>query len=95
MLLHLRLRLLRPYYLYQCDIARGTAHFRTPVACGLSLIQSLRGFTTGHAVPTYVIDTPGGGGKIPIYPDYVISQSPGKIIVKNYKEEIFVYPDMK
>jgi len=82
----------RPYYLYQCDPAIGTEHFRTTVQCGLKIISSLRGFTTGYAVPTYVIDAPGGGGKIPITPDYVVSYSKRGVILRNYEGKIYVYP---
>jgi len=64
----------RPYYIYQCDPVKGTAHFRTPVAVGINIIDKLRGFTSGYAVPTYVVDAPGGGGKIPVGPNYLISQ---------------------
>jgi len=82
----------RPYYLYQCDPAVGTEHFRTTIQCGLKIISSLRGFTTGYAIPTYVIDAPGGGGKIPINPDYVISYSKRGVILRNYENKIYVYP---
>ena len=64
----------RPYYLYQCDPITGSSHFRTPVAKGLEIIEGLRGHTTGYAVPTYVIDAPGGGGKIPLQPNYVVGR---------------------
>ena len=64
----------RPYYLYQCDPISGSAHFRTPVSKGLEIIEGLRGHTTGYAVPTYVIDAPGGGGKIPLQPNYVVGR---------------------
>ncbi len=90
----LKLRI-RPYYLYQCDIAKGTSHFRTHVSFGLKVIENLRGFTSGIAIPTFVIDTPGGGGKIPLSPDYVISKSRNSIIVKNYEQKVFVYPEIK
>ncbi|HAM39015.1 MAG TPA: lysine 2,3-aminomutase [Elusimicrobia bacterium] len=85
----------RPYYIYQCDLAPGTAHFRTTVATGIKIIESLRGYTTGYAVPEYVIDAPGGGGKVPISPEYIISKSKGNIIIKNWKNEIYVYPENK
>lgn len=81
----------RPYYIYQCDLARGTSHFRTPVSVGINIIEKLRGHTTGYAVPTYVIDAPGGGGKIPIGPNYLISQARGKYILRNYKGKIYTY----
>ncbi len=69
----------KPYYYYQCDLAEGTAHFRTSVAKGIEIYESLRGHTTGFGVPTYIIDAIGGGGKTPVFPNYVISQAPGKI----------------
>ena len=81
----------RPYYIYQCDPVRGTAHFRTPVVVGINIIEKLRGFTSGYAVPTYVIDAPGGGGKIPIGPNYLISQDKGKHVLRNYKGKIYTY----
>ncbi len=83
----------KPYYLYQCDLSRGIEHFRTRVDRGISLIESLRQHTTGMAVPTYVVDAPGGGGKIPVHPDYVISRSPGKIVLRNFEGEIFAYTE--
>jgi hypothetical protein len=85
----------RPYYLYQCDPISGSAHFRTPVEKGLEIIQSLRGFTSGYAVPTYVIDAPGGGGKIPLLPQYVLGRNGKDIILRNYKYEIYTYPDVE
>lgn len=81
----------RPYYIYQCDLSRGLAHFRTSVAKGIEIIEYLRGHTSGFAVPTYVIDAPGGGGKIPIEPQYLISMGEGKVVVRNYEGGIFVY----
>ncbi|MEW6334177.1 MAG: KamA family radical SAM protein [Thermodesulfobacteriota bacterium] len=83
----------KPYYLYQCDPIPGSSHFRTPVSRGLEIIRRLRGFTTGYAVPTYVIDAPGGGGKIPLLPDYVVGLENGDLILKNYEGQIFRYPD--
>ncbi len=83
----------KPYYLYQCDPIPGSSHFRTPVAKGLDVIRGLRGFTTGYAVPTYVIDAPGGGGKIPILPEYVVGQENGDLLLRNYEGNIFRYPD--
>ena len=83
----------RPYYIYQCDLALGTEHFRTSVATGIQIIEKLRGHTTGYAVPTYVIDAPGGGGKIPMGPVYQISKAKGKIVLRNYEGEIFEYPE--
>lgn len=81
----------RPYYIYQCDPVRGTSHFRTPVAVGINIIEKLRGHTSGYAVPTYVIDGPGGGGKIPVGPNYVLSQAKGKFVLRNYKGKIYTY----
>lgn len=81
----------RPYYIYQCDLAVGTGHFRTSVSTGINIIEKLRGHTTGYAVPTFVIDAPGGGGKIPIGPTYMISQAKGKVTVRNYEGKIFEY----
>lgn len=83
----------RPYYIYQCDLAMGTEHFRTSVATGIQIIEKLRGHTTGYAVPTYVVDAPGGGGKIPLQPDYVVSRGKGKIALRNYEGKIFEYPE--
>jgi lysine 2,3-aminomutase len=81
----------RPYYIYQCDPVRGTAHFRTPVAVGINIIEKLRGHISGYAVPIYVIDGPGGGGKIPVGPNYVLSQAKGKYVLRNYKGKIYTY----
>jgi lysine 2,3-aminomutase len=81
----------RPYYIYQCDPVKGTQHFRTPVAAGINIIEKLRGHTSGYAVPTYVIDGPGGGGKIPVGPNYVLSQAKGKYVLRNYKGKIYTY----
>jgi len=83
----------RPYYIYQCDLARGTEHFRTSISTGIKIIQSLRGFTTGYAVPTFVVDAPGGGGKIPINPEYIIAKTRKGTILKNYENKLFVYPE--
>jgi lysine 2,3-aminomutase len=83
----------RPYYIYQCDLATGTEHFRTSVATGIQIIEKLRGYTTGYALPTFVVDAPGGGGKIPVNPDYVVSRSKGKVVLKNYEGKIFEYPE--
>ena len=71
----------RPYYLYQCDPITGSSHFRTPVARGLEILQGLRGHTSGYAVPTYVIDAPGGGGKIPLLPEYVVGRQNGDLLL--------------
>ena len=83
----------RPYYIYQCDLAMGTEHFRTSVATGIQIMEKLRGHTTGYAVPTYVVDAPGGGGKIPLQPDYVVSKGRGKIVLRNYEGKVFEYPE--
>ncbi|MDD4909145.1 MAG: KamA family radical SAM protein [Candidatus Omnitrophica bacterium] len=91
-LMHMLLEMrVRPYYIYQCDPVRGTEHFRTPVAAGINIIEKLRGYTSGYAVPTYVIDAPGGGGKIPVGPYYILSQAKGKYVLRNYKGKIYTY----
>lgn len=82
----------KPYYLYQCDLVPGSTHFRTSVQKGLDIIQGLRGFTTGYAIPHYVIDAPNGGGKIPLLPEYVVDKKDNKIFLKNYKGDIYTYP---
>jgi lysine 2,3-aminomutase len=81
----------RPYYIYQCDLSKGIEHFRTPVSKGIEIIEGLRGHISGIAVPTFVVDAPGGGGKIPVMPNYVISQAPGKTILRNYEGVITTY----
>ncbi len=86
-------RRVKPYYLYQCDPITGSAHFRAPVDKGLEIMQALRGHTTGYAVPTYVIDAPGGGGKIPLLPDYVVGRDGDDLILKNFEGNIYRYPD--
>lgn len=83
----------RPYYLYQCDLISGSAHLRASVARGLEIMESLRGHTTGYAVPQYVIDAPGGGGKVPVNPDYVLARQPGRVLIRNFEGRIFEYPD--
>jgi len=83
----------RPYYIYQCDLSLGIEHFRTPVSAGIAIIEALRGHTSGYAVPTFVVDAPGGGGKIPVMPQYLISQSPGKVILRNYEGVITTYTE--
>ena len=83
----------RPYYIYQCDLATGTEHFRTSVATGIQIIEKLRGHTTGYAVPTYVVDAPGGGGKIPVEPVYLVSRGKGKVVLRNYEGKVFEYPE--
>ncbi len=83
----------RPYYLYQCDLSEGLSHFRTPVGKGIEIIESLIGHTSGFAVPTYVIDAPGGGGKIPVMPNYIISWSTNRVILRNYEGVITSYKE--
>jgi len=83
----------RPYYLYQCDLSEGLSHFRTPVGKGIEIIESLIGHTSGFAVPTYVIDSPGGGGKIPVMPNYLISWSTNKVVLRNYEGVITTYKE--
>ena len=83
----------RPYYLYQCDPIEGSSHFRTPVSKGLEIIQGLRGHTSGYAVPQYVIDAPGGGGKIPLLPEYIVGREDDSLILKNYQGRRYCYPD--
>jgi lysine 2,3-aminomutase len=83
----------RPYYLYQCDLVEGAGHFRTPVAKGIEIIEGLRGHTSGYAVPQFIVDAPGGGGKIPVMPNYLISMSDHKIIVRNYEGYISSYEE--
>jgi len=83
----------KPYYLYQCDLINGSSHLRTRVAEGVAIIEGLRGHTTGYAIPQFVIDGPGGGGKIPINPNYVIDVASGRVTLRNFEGEIFEYPD--
>ena len=83
----------RPYYLYQCDPIPGSSHFRTSVEAGLEVIRNLRGHTSGYAVPHYVIDAPGGGGKIPLLPKYVVGKKDGNLVLRNYEDRTFTYPD--
>ncbi|HON54368.1 MAG TPA: lysine 2,3-aminomutase [Bacteroidales bacterium] len=93
-LVHLLVKMrVRPYYIYQCDLSMGLEHFRTPVSKGIEIIEGLRGHTSGYAVPTFVVDAPGGGGKIPVMPNYLISQSPGKVILRNYEGVITTYTE--
>jgi len=95
-LMHHLLRMrVRPYYLYQCDPISGSGHFRTTVEKGLEIIRGLRGYTTGYAVPTYVIDAPGGGGKIPLMPNYNAGREGDFLLIKNYENRIFRYPDIQ
>ncbi|CCU77858.1 MULTISPECIES: lysine 2,3-aminomutase [Halanaerobium] len=83
----------RPYYIYQCDLSMGIEHFRTKVSKGLEIMESLRGHTSGYAVPTYVVDAPGGGGKTPVMPQYLISMSPTKVVLRNYEGVITTYTE--
>ena len=83
----------RPYYLYQCDLVEGAGHFRTPVAKGIEIIEGLRGHTSGYAVPQFIVDAPGGGGKIPVMPNYQISASDHKVILRNYEGYVTTYEE--
>lgn len=83
----------RPYYLYQCDLIRGSSHLRTSVAKGIEIIEALRGFTTGYAIPQFVIDAPGGGGKVPINPGYILFHDREKVVVRNFEGRVFEYPE--
>jgi lysine 2,3-aminomutase len=84
----------RPYYLYQCDLIRGSSHLRTSVAKGIEIIESLRGHTSGYAIPQFVIDAPGGGGKVPVNPNYVVYHDSEKIVLRNFEGRIFEYPEI-
>jgi lysine 2,3-aminomutase len=83
----------KPYYLYQCDLISGSAHLRASVHQGIEIMQQLRGHTTGYAVPQYVIDAPGGGGKVPVNPEYVLSHNADRVVLRNYEGKIFEYPE--
>jgi len=83
----------RPYYIYQCDLIAGSAHLRASVRKGLEIMEALRGHTTGYAVPQFVIDAPGGGGKVPINPDYVVSRNEERVIIRNFEGKTFEYPE--
>ena len=83
----------RPYYLYQCDLVAGSGHMRTTVSKGIEIMEGLRGHTSGYAVPTYVVDAPGGGGKIPVQPNYVLAQSPDKVVLRNFEGFITTYTE--
>jgi lysine 2,3-aminomutase len=83
----------KPYYIYQCDLIQGSAHLRASVAKGLEIMEKLRGHTTGYAVPTYVIDAPGGGGKVPISPEYVLCRNAGRVLIRNFEGKVFEYPE--
>lgn len=83
----------KPYYIYQCDLITGSAHLRSSVRKGLEIMQELRGHTTGYAVPQYVIDAPGGGGKVPINPDYILSRNADRVVIRNFEGKVFEYPE--
>ena len=83
----------RPYYIYQCDLSMGLEHFRTTVSKGIEIVEGLRGHTSGYAVPTFVVDAPEGGGKIPVMPQYLISQAPGKVVLRNFEGVITTYTE--
>jgi lysine 2,3-aminomutase len=83
----------KPYYIYQCDLISGSAHLRASVRKGLEIMEQLRGHTTGYAVPQYVIDAPGGGGKVPVNPEYVLSRNADRVVIRNYEGKIFEYPE--
>lgn len=83
----------RPYYIYQCDPVSGSSHFRTPVEKGLEIIRGLRGHTTGYACPTFVVDAPGGGGKIPLLPDYIVGRDGDDLLLTNFEGGTYRYPD--
>lgn len=83
----------RPYYLYQCDLIQGSSHLRTSVSDGIEIIEQLRGHTTGYAVPQFVIDAPGGGGKVPLNPDYVLLRDEQRVLIRNYEGKTFEYPE--
>jgi lysine 2,3-aminomutase len=83
----------RPYYIYQCDLIAGSAHLRASVHRGLQIMESLRGHTSGYAVPQYVIDAPGGGGKVPIMPEYILNKNSERILIRNFEGKVFEYPE--
>jgi lysine 2,3-aminomutase len=83
----------RPYYLYQLDLIKGSSHLKVPVSKGVEIIEALRGHTTGYAVPQYVIDAPGGGGKVPVNPAYELYRDSEKVVIRNYEGKIFEYPE--
>lgn len=85
----------RPYYIYQADLTKGANHFRTPIDVGLEIMDKLRGHISGLAVPYFVIDAPGGGGKIPLLPEYVLARDDDKIILRNFRNEVFEYPEVR
>jgi lysine 2,3-aminomutase len=91
-LCHALLRIkVRPYYLFQCDEVQGTEHLRTPVEAGIKIIEGMRGHTSGLAIPTFVIDLPQSGGKVPLQPNYVLAQTEGELVLRNYEERVFHY----
>ena len=83
----------KPYYIYQCDLIAGSAHLRASVRSGLEVMEGLRGHTSGYAVPQYVIDAPGGGGKVPVNPEYVLSRNADRVVIRNFEGKIFEYPE--
>ena len=83
----------RPYYIYVCDLSLGLSHFRTPVSKGIEIIEGLRGHTSGYCIPTFVVDAPGGGGKVPVMPNYILSQTPRKVILRNFEGVITTYTE--
>ncbi len=85
----------KPYYVYQCDLIAGSAHLRTSVRKGLEIMKALRGHTTGYAVPQYVIDAPGGGGKVPINPDYILQRNASRVVIRNFEGKVFEYPEAR
>jgi lysine 2,3-aminomutase len=87
----LRMRI-RPYYLHQADFTRGTNHFRTPIETGLRIMARMRGHVSGMAVPVYVVDLPGGGGKVPLLPDYVCEADEEAYALRNYRDKLYAYP---
>jgi len=85
----------KPYYLYQCDLIAGSSHLRTSVRKGLEIMKALRGHTTGYAIPQYVIDAPGGGGKVPVNPEYVLSRNSDRVVIRNFEGKVFEYPEAR
>jgi len=85
----------KPYYVYQCDLISGSAHLRTSVRKGLDIMKALRGHTTGYAIPQYVIDAPGGGGKVPVNPDYILQRNSSRVIIRNFEGKVFEYPEAR
>lgn len=83
----------RPYYIYQCDLSLGLEHFRTPISKGIEIMEGLRGHTSGFCIPTFVVDAPGGGGKIPVMPNYIVSQAPGRVVVRNFEGVLTNYTE--